>query len=73
MRSNPSVTIPRTYVALAPAHSQDDSGGGTLYRVEGRNCTRIASDLTPLAFVATPDALFTWDAKTRKPVAHVTR
>ena len=50
-----------------------DSGGGTLYRVEGRNCTRIASDLTPLAFVATPDALFTWDAKTRKPVSHVTR
>lgn len=45
-----------------------DSNGGTVYRVEGRTATKIASGQTATSFVATDDALFTWDAKSAKPV-----
>lgn len=40
-----------------------DSNSGTLYRVDRQTATKIASGLTPTSFVATDEALFTWDGK----------
>ena len=44
-----------------------DTNSGTLYRVDGKTATKIASGLTATSFVPTSDALFTWDAKAGKP------
>jgi len=43
-----------------------DSNSGTLYRIEGRTAKKIASGLTATSFVATDDALFTWDGKSKR-------
>lgn len=43
-----------------------DSSSGTLYRVEGRTATKVASGLTATSFVATDDGLFTWAGKLRR-------
>lgn len=44
-----------------------DSSSGSVYRVEGRTTTKIASGLTATSFVPTDEALFTWDATAGKP------
>jgi len=37
-----------------------DSRGGTVYRIEGRNATKIAAGVA--SFVVTDESIFTWDA-----------
>ena len=44
-----------------------DSNSGTVYRVERKATTKIASGLTATSWVPTNDALFTWDVKAGKP------
>ena len=44
-----------------------DNASGTLYRVDGRSGTPVATGLTPAAFVATNRGLFTWDAASGVP------
>ena len=45
-----------------------DSNSGTVYRVEGRSAAKIATGQTATSFAATDDALFTWDAKSARPL-----
>jgi hypothetical protein len=70
---------PRAGRALSPPTAVDrvliseaglfafDSNSGTVYRVDEKTATKIASGQTATSFVPTSDALFTWDAKAGKP------
>ncbi|HWW62948.1 MAG TPA: hypothetical protein VN181_16355, partial [Thermoanaerobaculia bacterium] len=59
-------TIDRVFVTAAGVFTYD-SVTGSVYRLEGRAPVKIASGQTTSSFVATDEALFTWDAQSAKP------
>lgn len=44
-----------------------DNETGSVYRMEGRAFTKVASGMTATSFVGTEEAIFTWDAAAGRP------